>query len=72
MWANSNFSFVSRVVFLGETQGADSAIRSDDQDLRRLLLHRLEVLEAALLRISQLRGEAPWHQGCNVRLNDTH
>ena len=59
MWAKSaGFLFASRVVFLGETPESDSAICFDTSDLRRLLLHRLDVLEAALQRISELRCEA--------------
>jgi len=58
MWANADFLFVSRVVFLGETLESDSAICFDTSDLRRLLLHRLEVLEAALQRLEESRGQA--------------
>ncbi len=58
MWAKSGFTFASRVVFLGETPEADSAICFDTSDLRRLLHYRLEVLEAALLRVADLQGEA--------------
>jgi hypothetical protein len=46
------------VVFLGETPDSDSAIRIDTSDLRRLLLHRLEVLEAALLQLAELKSRA--------------
>ena len=56
MRAKLHVTFVARVVVLGETPDPDSAICFDTSDLRRLLLHRLEVLEAALLRISELRG----------------
>jgi hypothetical protein len=58
MWANSDLLFAARVVFLGETPKPDSAICFDISDLRRLLLHRLEVLEAALLQLADLRGKA--------------
>ena len=58
MWEKSSFTFVSRVVFLGETPDSDSAIRIDISDLRRLLLHRLEVLEAALLQLAELKSRA--------------
>jgi hypothetical protein len=58
MWAKAGLTFVSRVVFLGETPEPDSAICFDNSDLRRLLHRRLEVLEAALQRISDLSGEA--------------
>ena len=49
---------VARVVFLGETPETDTAIRLNTLDLRRLLLHRLEVLEAALLHVADLQGKA--------------
>ena len=59
MWAKSaDFLFASRVVFLGETPETDPAICFDTSDLRRLLLHRLEVLEAALLQLVELQGKA--------------
>jgi hypothetical protein len=59
MWAKSaGFLFASRVVFLGETPESDSAICFDDSDLRRLLLHRLEVLEGALLQLAELQSAA--------------
>jgi hypothetical protein len=51
------------MVFLGDTAETDPAIRFNDSDLRRLLLHRLEVLEAALLRLAEFRGEAAKAQG---------
>ena len=58
MWAKASFTFVSRVVFLGETPEPDPAICFDTSDLRRLLRYRLEVLEAALLELARLKGEA--------------
>jgi len=58
MWANAGFLFVSRVGFLGGTSESDSAICFDTSDLRRLLLHRLEVLEAALLQLAELQSRA--------------
>ena len=58
MWAKSGFLFAARVVFPGETPETDSAICFDNSDLRRLLLYRLEVLEAALLQLADLRGKA--------------
>ena len=58
MWAKAGFTFVSRVVFPGETLESDSAICFDTSDLRRLLRYRLEVLEAALLELARLKGEA--------------
>jgi len=47
MWGKSAVSVVARVVFLGEIPETDPAICFDNSDLRRLLLHRLEVLKAA-------------------------
>jgi hypothetical protein len=61
MWAKSGFLFTARVVFLGETPETDTAICFDTSDLRRLLLHRLEVLEAALLQVADLRQSSPKH-----------
>ena len=58
MRAKLDVMLIARVVFPGETPETDSAICLDTSDLRRLLLHRLEVLEAALQRISELRCEA--------------
>jgi len=58
MRAKLDVMLIARVVFPGETPETDSAICFDTSDLRRLLLHRLEVLEAALQRISELRCEA--------------
>jgi hypothetical protein len=58
MWAKSGFLFTARVVFLGETPETDSAICLDNSDLRRHLLRRLEVLEAALLQLAELQGKA--------------
>ena len=46
------------MVFPGDTPDSDSAICFPNSDLRRLLHYRLEVLEAALLRLAELRGEA--------------
>jgi hypothetical protein len=48
----------ARVVFLGDPSEAMSAICLDTSDLRRLLLHRLEVLKAALLHLEDLQGKA--------------
>jgi len=58
MWANSGFLFASRVVFPGETPESDSAICLNNSDLRRLLRHRLEVLEAALLQLAEIQSKA--------------
>ena len=58
MWAKSAVSIVARVVFLGETPETDPAICFDTSDLRRLLLHRLEVLEAALHELESLQSSA--------------
>lgn len=59
MWAKSvGFLFASRMVFLDETPEADPAICIDTSDLRRLLHRRLEVLEAALQRLAELRDTA--------------
>ena len=58
MWAKAGVTFVSRVVFPGETPESDSAICLDNSDLRRLLHHRLEVLEAALLELARLQSKA--------------
>ena len=54
MWANSAFLFTARMVFLRETPETDPAICFDTSDLRRLTLLRLEVLEAALLKLADL------------------
>lgn len=53
----NNVSLTARVVFLGE-KSEQSTICSNASDLSRLLLHRLEVLQAALYRISELRDKA--------------
>ena len=58
MWANFGFLFTARVVFPGDTAETDAAICFDTSDLRRLLLDRLEVLEAALLQLAELQSEA--------------
>jgi len=58
MRAKLHVTLVARVVFLGETPDPDSAICFDTSDLRRLLRYRLEVLEAALLELARLKGEA--------------
>ena len=58
MWAKSGGLFTARVVFLGETPETDPAICFDTSDLRRLLLHRLEVLEAALHQLESLQSGA--------------
>jgi len=58
MWAKAGLLFVSSVVFQGETSETDPAICFDTSELRRLLLHRLEVLEAALLQLVELQGRA--------------
>jgi hypothetical protein len=58
MRAKSAVTAVARVVFPGETPETDTAIRLNTLDLRRLLLHRLEVLEAALLHVADLQGKA--------------
>ena len=63
MRAKSAVTVVARVVFLGETPETDTAIRLNTLDLRRLLLHRLEVLEAALLHVAYLQGKAAKAQG---------
>jgi len=42
----------------GLFKDSDSAICSLNSNLRRLLHYRLEVLEGALLRLAELRGEA--------------
>jgi len=66
MRAEFGVAVVARVVFLGDTPETDSAIRFDTSDLRRLLLHRLEVLEAALQHLAEFRGEAASAQAdCN-------
>ena len=66
MRAKSAVTVVARVVFLGETPETDTAIRLNTLDLRRLLLHRLEVLEAALQHLAEFRGEAASAQAdCN-------
>lgn len=58
MWTKSGFLFVSRVIFPGDVSESDSAICSHNSDLNRLLLYRLEVLEAALLQLGELQGKA--------------
>ena len=53
--ANNPVLFSSRVVFPGGNGSGDQPIIcSDASEIRRLLLHRLEVLEAALLTLSEL------------------
>ena len=64
MWANSGLVFVARVVVRGDEE-EQSAIRFDAYDLRRLLLHRLEVLAAALHKLEDLRSSAA--QGTSPR-----
>ena len=58
MWADPSFQFPVRVVFPGEMREADSAICINRSDLRRLLHRGLEVLEAALLKLSELASKA--------------
>ena len=58
MWAKAGVTFVSREVFPDETPESDSAICLENSDLRRLLHQRLDVLEAALLRLSGLASKA--------------
>jgi hypothetical protein len=64
MWAKSAVVvFVARVVFLGET-GSDQPTICSDIELSRLLLHRLEVLAAAMRQVEILRrtaANAPEH-----------
>ena len=76
MWAKSGFLFASRMVFLGETPETDSAICFDNSDLRRLLHHRLEVLEAALLELARLQPEQPkahlWSSPLRTELTFTY
>jgi hypothetical protein len=50
--------FTARVVFPGETASEQSVLRSEAGEILPLLLHRLEMLEAALLRLSELLGSA--------------
>jgi hypothetical protein len=49
--------FVARVIFLGET-GSDQPTICSDIELSRLLLHRLEVLRAAMRQVEILRRAA--------------
>ena len=53
----SDVQFVARVVFLGQIERDQPTICSDP-DIRRLLLHRLEVIEAALLQLLDLQSKA--------------
>jgi hypothetical protein len=54
---HSDVQFVARVVFLGEIEREQPTICSD-LEIRRLLLHRLEVIEAALLQLLDLQSKA--------------
>jgi hypothetical protein len=54
----TDFTFLARVVLLGESPEAMSAICLHNFDLRRLLLHRIEVLEVALLELAELQSKA--------------
>jgi len=58
MRAHSQFTVIARVAFLGEQPESDSAICPEYSDLRRLLHHRLEVLQAALLEVQKLQSRA--------------
>jgi len=60
MWAQGRDSivFVAHTVFLGGNTSEQSAIYTDSKEIRRLLLYRLEVLEAALLMLADLQSEA--------------
>ena len=58
MWAKSGLLFTARVVFLDQISETDPTFCFDASDLRRLLLHRLEVLEAALLQLAELQSKA--------------
>ena len=44
--------------FLGGNTSEQSAIYTNSKEIRRLPLHRLEVLEAALLMLANLQSEA--------------
>ena len=62
MWTNSaSVVVVAHVVFLGEIECEQPTIRSNTE-LSRLLRHRLEVIEAALLRLIELQPRQPLHQ----------
>jgi hypothetical protein len=54
---SEKFLFVARVVLLGET-GSDQPTICSDLEISRLLLHRLEVLAAAMRQVEILRSTA--------------
>ena len=56
--AHNAVLFTSRIVFLGESASEQATVRSDTAEIRRLLLQRLEVLEAALLMLAEVLGTA--------------
>ena len=60
MWVQGQDSilFVACTVFLGGNTSEQSAIYTNSKEIRRLLLYRLEVLEAALLMLANLQSEA--------------
>ena len=62
MWAKSGeVVFVARVVFPGET-GRDQPTNCSDIELSRLLVHRLEVLAAALRQLGRIEAMQRKHQ----------
>ena len=67
MWAKSGLLFTARVVFLGQISETDPTFCFDASDLRRLLLHRLEVLAAALHQLERLRSNAAQGTGMMPR-----
>ena len=66
MRAKVSVEFVARVVFLGEPE-PEPAISHNSFDLSRLLLHRLEVLAAALHQLERLRSNAAQGTGMMPR-----
>ena len=56
--ANNPVLFTSHVVFPGGNASEQPTPRSDTVEIRRLLLRRLEALEAALLMLAELLGTA--------------
>jgi hypothetical protein len=50
--------FATRAVFLGDNTREQPIDFADSVEIRRLLLRRLEVLEAALLMLAKVQGAA--------------
>jgi hypothetical protein len=60
MWNSPRIDAVLNlsVVFIGDDLGEVSITGTEQYDVSRLLLHRLEVLEDAMNRIAELQCEA--------------